>query len=163
MKKQTKETLDNFYRKEDPWKYKTNTDDLKRKELILREIKSLNTHFERALDLGAGEAWITKDLSADKIYGYEISDVAANRFPDNVERVLELDGKYDLILLCGVLYPEYKAGELMDMVMKHANGYIITCHIKKAEINNLPFQIKEYEFKYRQYTERIAIYDFRNS
>ena len=36
---QSKEQLNNFYRKEDPWDYKTTPDDISRKEKILNMIK----------------------------------------------------------------------------------------------------------------------------
>ena len=166
---QTKEQLEKFYRKPDPWGYQTNVADVNRKNIVLQEVNNLVAEhgiFETALDLGAGEGWITANLPAKKIYGYEISDLAAKRFPKNVERINEeeLEGKkFGLILACGVLYRQYQVGWMLDTIMKCASGFVITCNIKSWEVNNLPFLIKTYEFPYRNYVERFAIYDFRSS
>src|SRR3990172_9100655 len=97
---QDKSSLDNFYQNEDPWGYKTNSEDAKRKQIIIDTLKKYGT-FSKAIDVGAGEGWITADLPASEFFGFEISDVAASRFPANVNRVTEY-GQYDLITACGV-------------------------------------------------------------
>ena len=81
--------IENWYKKEDPWGYKTNPNDLARKSEIIHSLLSLNIKFNRALDIGCGEGWITKDLPAKEIDGIEISNNATNidRFPNNVNRI----------------------------------------------------------------------------
>jgi len=168
MSDREKRKLDKFYQKADPWEYETNPHDKKRKEIILKELKKYtNIHnFFKALDIGAGEGWLTKDLPAHKIYGYEISDVASSRFPKNVERIKDEDlvgKKFDLIIATGVFYKQFDFKKMLDMVMKHASGIVLTCNISDWEINDLPFKVKEFDFKYRQYVEHLAIYDFNTS
>lgn len=163
-----KEKLEKFYTKNDPWGYETNPEDKKRKEIILKELgKYTPDHgFKRVLDIGAGEGWLTKDLPGHEIYGYEISDKAASRFPDNVKRIKDedlKDQKFDLIIATGVFYKQYDYKKMLDMIMKYANGIVLTCNIKDWEINDLPFKTSEMYFPYRQYVEHLAIYDFFTS
>lgn len=170
--KNTKEQLEKFYAKKDPWNYKITPDDQLRQDIILEWIanwrlrKALDKGgffpepFDRALDIGAGEGWITNFLPADEIHGYEISDKAASRFPENVKRVTEIKGKYDLIIATGVLYKQYDYRWILDTIKKHANGLVLTCNIHNWEKNDLPNMIKDDLFIYRKYIERIAIYDF---
>ena len=96
---QTKEELENWYNNPDPWLYEATPDDKKRKDLIL----SLLDHYDTALDIGCGEGFITKDIPANKIYGIELSDNASSRLPNNVNRLLKPEGKYDLVMTTGTL------------------------------------------------------------
>lgn len=166
---QTKDQLEDFYKKADPWGYQTNIADVNRKNIILQETNDLAAKhgiFNTALDIGAGEGWITSGLPSKNIYGYELSDLAASRFPDNVKRMTkeEISGqKFDLIIATGVLYKQYDYRWILNTIMKRAGGFVVSCNIKNLEINDLPFRIKTYEFPYRQYIERLSIYDFRPS
>lgn len=101
---QTKEELDNWYRYPDPWAYETTQDDLDRKQKI---IDLLSTRYQRAIDIGCGEGFVTRDLPAIEIHGIEISDLAASRLPWNVKRVHEPEGIYDLVMTTGTLYTQY--------------------------------------------------------
>lgn len=152
----TKEDLEQFYKQEDPWDYQTTEDDQKRKDIILSYLKPA----KRALDIGCGEGWITKDLPAKEIHGIELSDNAASRFPENVIRVSEPEGDYDLITAMGVMYKEYDNDLFHKWILDHASGLVLTCNIKGLEINYLPDPITEFEFPYREYIEVLRIYDF---
>ena len=118
-----------------------------------------NSIYENALEIGAGEGWITKDLPAKNVYGYEISDLAKSRWP---EKVLDFDPnlKYDLIIAPGVLYPQYDYMSFIDMIKKHSCGIVITINILNWEVNNLSGQIYDLEFPYRQYIEKLRVYDY---
>ena len=88
---QSKDEIEKEYQTPDPWGFQTHPDDAARKQIILNALTlgaNKPMRFKRALDIGAGEGWITKDLPADEIFGFEISDTAASRFPANVKRVL---------------------------------------------------------------------------
>ena len=98
---QSKEELEEWYKTPDPWAYQITEDDAKRKEIIL---EMLPYNYQRALDIGCGEGFITANLPAADIHGIEISDTAASRFPWNVKRVLEPVGVYDLVITTGTLY-----------------------------------------------------------
>ena len=83
---QNKNDLEKIYSKKDPWGFKNNEFDLERKKIILEKSSYFcNTILNRkryfnALELGAGEGWITEDLPAENLYGHELSDLAKSRF-----------------------------------------------------------------------------------
>ena len=101
---QTKEELEHWYAVPDPWLYKQTPDDEERKNLIL---DFLPLKYQRALDIGCGEGFVTTDLPAIEIHGIEISDNAARRLPWNVKRVHSPEGLYDLVMTTGTLYQQY--------------------------------------------------------
>lgn len=162
---QTKEELDKSYETKDPWGYQTNPEDLKRKHYIISTAIMFidwdgGGEFIRALDVGCGEGWITKDLPAVDIYGYEISDVAASRFPKNVKRATDFTSKYDLILATGVLYPHYDAHTLHAAIQHMATNIVITSHIKgwgalDGGFGTLVFKA---EFPYREFVQELKVW-----
>lgn len=158
---QTKQDLEDWWLTEDAWRYETTPDDAVRKQHILNAI---NPHapFKRALDIGAGEGFITRDLPAKKIEAIEISDNAAKRLPENVKRVVNPSGEYDLIVCTGMLYDQYDHNTFLSWIRSHIapGGVIVTCNIKDWEINSLPseHQKHEYEFPYRTYTQKLRVY-----
>lgn len=153
---QSKQELEKWYEKADPWGYEKNPDDIERKKIILDH---LDGTYQKALDIGCGEGWITKDLPATEIYGLELSDNAAERFPEGVKRVLEPEGKYDLIITTGTLYRQYDYRRILEWIKEHASGIVLTCNIASWEINDLGEAFLEVNFPYRNYKERLALYD----
>lgn len=166
---QTKKEIEKEYEKEDPWGYKTNPEDLNRKDLILKFCNMFGP-YETCLDVGAGEGWITKDVPATKLYGHEISDLAAGRFPKNVERVFFPSDRYDLVLATGVLYAHYNYVEIINMIKRSAKSIVVTCNIKQWEIpgfrsmmENISKQILTAEFSYREWTQKMRVFRVFNS
>lgn len=167
---QSKESLERWWKTPDAWGYKINPDDADRKERILKACRKFAPEggYKKALDIGAGEGWITKDLPADEIWGYEISDTAASRWPEDVRRLKGLDylerGTFDLVTLCGVLYKQYDWSTMIVIAVAAAaaGAKVVTCNIKSWEKYHFLEDMKLYEeeFPYRQYTERLAIYGF---
>lgn len=155
---QDKLELENWYKYSDPWGYETNPDDLKRKAAILQAIPK--GKYRRALDIGCGEGWITKDLPAAEIHGIELSDNAAARLPSNVKRVSEPQGEYDLIICTGMLYKHYDYKQFTDWIKRAAKCIVITCNIKDWETNDLPAakQVMQSEFPYREFTQKLRVY-----
>jgi hypothetical protein len=160
---QSKEELEQWYLREDPWNYKNNPADLKRKaELImaLNEVNSFN-EYERALDIGAGEGFVTCSLPAKEIHGIEISDNAASRFPDNVKRVLApCMKKYDLVMTTGTLYTQYDHRQIKDWIVDCSTRHILVAGIRDWLIDyKFGNVIFEKEFQYREFTQRVIIYE----
>lgn len=151
----------------DHWGYQTSQEDAKRKSWILKtlHIVTQGEPFKRALDIGAYEGWITGDLPAKEIYGFEVSDNAAARFPWNVLRELEPTGKYDLITATGVMYAHYDTKLFIDLINKHAGNIILLCNIKQWEVDLSGIQAKQLlslEFQYnpgdQQFTQKLRVY-----
>lgn len=153
---QSKEELENWYSTPDPWGYTQNPEDTKRKEIIL----SYLTEHKKALDIGAGEGWITKDIPAQIIHALEISDKASSRFPTNVTRVTTPDTDYDLIVACGVLYQQYDWQRMID-ILKTSKKTILTCNISDWELGleQLGKPDVEIYFPYRNYQEHLCVYN----
>lgn len=153
---QSKEELEKWWETKDAWGYETNPDDLFRKEQILSFLKT----YKRALDIGAGEGWITKDLPAKEIYALEISDNASKRLPKNVTGIKEPEGKYQLILLTGVLYKQYNHVEMANIAKKHGCRHILVAGIDNWLIDyDFGKKIKETVFPYREYKQRVMLYE----
>ena len=155
--------LEKKYRTEDPWGYQTNPEDFKRKALILSALESLGIKFEKALDIGCGEGWITKDLPAEKIYGFDLSKTAMSRLPENIIRLNRIKGKYDLVIVTGVLYKGYNCAWIFKQIKRTSAHILLICNIKHREKHIFKNPIYETLFKYRQYTERLAIYDLSSA
>lgn len=158
---QSKQELEEWYSVPDPWNYTKNQDDNARKAKILASIQSY-TPYERAIDIGCGEGWITQHLPARTLHGIELSDTAAARFPANVTRVHAPDGKYDLVCTMGTLYKQYDNKQIYNWITDCASRHILIAGIKDWLI---PYEfgvlIHEQEYKYREYTQLLRIYETR--
>jgi len=165
MRLDTKEYLEGRYAERDPWGYQKNPADLYRRKKIVEVATDYGPEFDRALDVGAGEGWITQKLPAKEIHGYEIADNAAERFPSNVTRVTEPVGKYDLVLASAVFYKHYDYELMHRLVLDHACGIVVTCHLEEHEIP-LPERYREIvnrRFRYMDKTDIVRVYDFRRN
>jgi len=158
---QPKQEIEDSYKTPDPWQYQTTPDDVLRKNYLLG-IVNLFGPYHRALDIGAGEGWITQDLPAKSIFGYEISDNAAARFPANVSRVLVPEGKYDLVIATGVMYGHYDWVGFLRILNEHSSRIIITSNIKPWEVNFPPSVVGtpvfEAEFPYREWQQKVRVW-----
>jgi hypothetical protein len=157
---QSREELEDWYKTPDPWGFQTHPNDADRKARILAAMKRPGPKYKRALDVGCGEGWITKDLPATLIHGLELSRTARARIPKPVVAIEEPDGKYDLILVSGVLYRQFDYESIHRMVANHAakGATVVTCHIKDWEMP-LPGEAEHVEeFPYREYTEVLRRY-----
>ena len=154
---QSKEELENWYRFPDPWAYETTKDDLDRKQKI---IDILPLRYQRAIDIGCGEGFVTRDLPAIEIHGIEISDLAAERLPWNVKRVTEPEGLYDLVMTTGTLYPQYNHEQIVNWIKNCSCRHILIGGIKDWL---MPYSfgnvIQKIEFPYREFTQSVVLYE----
>lgn len=151
--------INKFYTKPDPWGFQHHKDDEQRKKEILAQVKH---RYDRALDLGCGEGWITKDIDAKEIHGYDLSTIACDRCPDNVHVVRKPFGHYDLILACGVMYKHYDWQLFMDIIKECGMGTVITCNIEQWEVDEIKHIGKEVftkSFPYREYNQRLRVFE----
>ena len=166
-KKQDLEEIKRSYKKPDPWGFKTNPEDSKRRSKIINAInEAFPGGFRRALDIGCGEGFISTKLPAREIHGFELSDDAASRLPDNVKRVLAPEGKYDLVVATGIMYPHYEWEKFLEMVDKSASMVIVFCNIADWEIPQLGQKYGKnqkvmLEFPYRAWKQRLRIIELK--
>jgi len=149
------------YRTPDPWGFKTHPDDARRKDLIINALSGRK--FQRALDYGCGEGWITADLPADELFGWDIVPEAMARFPENVQ-IWDCDSTepFDLVVATGVLYPWYGGASAVEKIRSIASNFILTCHMAEPEIPEvarLGTQIHCEFFAYRGMNEVLRIFE----
>ena len=168
---QTKSDLEDWYIQADPWAYKNNAEDIKRKAYIIGichmlagTIEGDLSPFNTALDVCCGEGWITADLPAFMVYGYELADKAANRFPLLVTRLTDDDSeKMQLVTAMGCLYKHYDTEKITSVINKHAEKFILTCNIQEWEAPEaidkiVGKQIFEATFPYREFTQKLRVF-----
>ena len=157
---QTKSDLDKFYSTPDPWGYERSRDDKVRKQWIQVVFNGLDKYFDRGLDIGAGEGFITEVLPTKNIEFIELSDVAAKRNPWG-KRITRPTGKYGVIMATGVLYEQYDYENMRYLIDRHASDYVLLCHYDKAgEAHDVwdKEQVVYAEFPYRDGKQVLRLY-----
>ncbi len=166
--------LENWYKQDDPWKYENNSDDLNRKNILLSEIPVKD--YRNVLDIGCGQGFITRDLPGKNILGVDISLEAINKarlyqsqrinflHSSIFELQNKLTDKYDLIIITGVLYPQYIGNSynliytVLDKLLDKS-GVLVSVHIEDWYKLRFPYlMLKEYFYKYRDFTHRLEVY-----
>ena len=166
MRMQTKEELELWYRKPDPWGYKSNPDDHYRRDAILDALRPFG-QFTNALDIGCGEGFITKDLPAGKLYGIDISETAIKRLPPTVRGIDETFAltmpKFDLVITTGTLYWQYDHLKIAELVKKMAGRIVLVSGIKDWLVDyDFGEILSSRTFIYRQYEQKLTVYQVRN-
>lgn len=154
------EEIERNYEQPDPWGYQTNEDDQKRKRTII-EVATFFGPYQRCLDIGAGEGWITKDYPAKELHGYEYSNNAAARFPETVKRVVVPIGKYDLVCATGVMYGHYNWPFFMQLIKDHSSKYVLVSSIDAWElpcVNDIGKEIYRTQYDYREWKQRTRMF-----
>lgn len=158
---QTQNEIEDWYKTPDPWGYETNPDDQARKAAILKACSGKG--YKRALDIGAGEGFITRDLQAEEVHAIEWSDTARRRIPLPVLAVTEPHGKYDLVLATGVLYGHYEIESILQTIRDHASHVLVIAGIKDwLVLDRIPEHFKitrREEFPYREYKQIVIRYE----
>lgn len=138
---QSKADLEESYKVPDQWGYKTRMADHDRRHYISTIAKMFLTEhyaYRRALDVAAGEGFVTEILPAAYLYGFDISDVAMTRFPQNVKKFIPGDHaeqSFDLVIATGCLYSHYDWQSMVDMALKFVSptGIILTSNVSAWE------------------------------
>lgn len=153
---QSKDELEKWYSVSDRWGYFHEPDDTIR----LKNILMMLDEYDSAIDIGCGEGFVTRHLPAKTIYGLDISENAMNRLPDNVIPLKEPNGKHDLVISTGTLYPQYNHKQIYDWIIESAKKHILIAGIQEWLI---PYDfgnaLRIADFKYRDYTQVITLYD----
>ena len=176
---QAPEELDSFYAENDPWKYYEHPDDIRRRIELLSVLPRIP--FRRTLDIGCGNGFVTFSLPGDEIVGVDISHKATewakeavssqphpHRFRFQCASLLESDilalGTFDLIVITGVLYPQY-LGKATAVARYNIHqllaprGVVASCHIREWARVRLPYSILDMSlYPYREFTHQLEIY-----
>lgn len=154
---QTKQELENWYSESDRWGYFNEPDD----DIRLNNILRILDYYDSCIDIGCGEGFVTRHLPCKNIYGLDISENAMSRLPSNVSILKEPNGKHDLVVSTGTLYQQYNHKQIYDWIIQSAKHHILIGGIKEWLID-YPFgvKLKEVEFKYRTFTQKITLYKY---
>jgi 2-polyprenyl-3-methyl-5-hydroxy-6-metoxy-1,4-benzoquinol methylase len=165
--------LEQWNDNEDPWGYNNNFHDDLRKITLLDQIPKRD--YENVLDIGCGQGFITNNLPGKNVYGVDISETAikfarkSNTKVDySVGSIFEIDKlveiKFDLIIITGVLYPQYIGNSssliylLIDKILR-PNGILISVHINEWYSSQFPYlKINQLYYDYREFTHNLEIY-----
>ncbi len=174
---QSADELNQHYSAEDPWEYESNPHDAVRIQRFKRLIAG--RRFRRALDIGCGNGFLTREIPAAEVMGIDLStaaiEIARSKLPDprfQFDSLSVFDahsrtlGQFDLVVITGVLYPQYIGGayRLIDANLRSLlcpGGRLIHCHIfewlRYTPTLNL---LSRETYQYRDYThvleERVA-------
>lgn len=171
--------LEKWYSKKDPWNYETSPDDIKRRDILLSEIPQ--RLYKNVLDIGCGHGFVTRKLPGQNITGVDISKKAIQQAKkikkDDNQRVGYITGsiydlekifgdkkQFDLIIITGVLYPQYIGNSLTLIYMiinklLASGGILVSVHIDEWYSAAFPyFLIKEQFYPYRHYNHRLEVY-----
>ncbi|MBU0647695.1 class I SAM-dependent methyltransferase [Patescibacteria group bacterium] len=170
---QSKAELEDFFKQHDPWGYEENKDDARRKDVLLSEIP--DREYNKVLDIGCGHGFITRDLPGKNIVGVDISDNAVKQAgkyandrigfmqADVFELNDKLPDKFDLIVITGVLYPQYIGNSvnlvylIIDKLLK-PDGILVSVHIDEWYQARFPYLLlKQYFYDYREYSHRLEV------
>ncbi|MEA2195447.1 MAG: hypothetical protein QOG42_1881 [Solirubrobacteraceae bacterium] len=176
---QSQEELDRFYERDaDPWRYDDTPDDAARVARLLAALPSLP--YERTLDIGCGNGFVTARLPGREIVGVDLSQKAivhaTQRVPSSEGRsfrflarsLFELHpdelGTFDLVVITGVLYPQYigRASSVATESIRRLlrPGAIVACaHIDDWTAHRLPFTTLAMSVdRYREFFHRLEIF-----
>jgi len=171
----SKQDLDAWYAQPDPWGYATHPDDSLRMARFLASLPG--RQYQRAIDIGCGNGFLTRAIPADTVLGVDVSEKAIAYATDSVRKPnvrfeaaslfdLSADrlGPFDLIVVTGLLYPEYVGSSyhLAERVLRdlaRPGGVVISCHIAEWRRRSLPFSLlRKTLYRYREYTHCLEVF-----
>ena len=171
---QSRHELEDWHSAQDPWEYEQHPDDQLRKSILLSELPQRS--YRRTLDIGCGQGFLTRDLPGESVLGIDISEEAVikarkwkNERIDFTQASLfelpdKVDDSFDLVIITGVLYPQY-IGRALSLVyniidgLLVEDGILVSVHIDEWYSARFPYLIlKEHFYSYREYTHRLEIY-----
>lgn len=156
---QSKQELEEWYSQPDRWGYFKNTEDAKRLKYILLALSQGKNQYNRAIDIGCGEGFVTQHLPATQIHGLDLSDHALTRLPSNVLPVSKPDGKYDLVVSTGTLYAHYDHEAMHQLILNAASEYILIGGIDEWLLpKHFGKEIYTFSFNYREFTQKLTLY-----
>lgn len=171
---QSANELDAWHHSDDPWNYESTPDDRLRKSILLSELPQRN--YRNVLDIGCGQGFLTRDLPGVSVTGIDISNEAIHKAKGLQSDRLsfqqaslfdfpgKLDGPFDLVVITGVLYPQY-VGRALNLVYHIVDnlliegGILVSVHIDSWYRARFPYlMLKEHFYPYREYTHRLEVY-----
>jgi SAM-dependent methyltransferase len=171
---QALDALEAWHESADPWQYESHPDDAKRRDILLSELPRAD--YPRVLDIGCGQGFVTRMLPGRSVLGIDVSAGAiahAKAFADErldflecglLEAPRKLDRQFELVVITGVLYPQY-IGNSLQVVYRIVDrllapgGVLASVHIDAWYRARFPYlMLREHRYPYREYVHRLEIY-----
>lgn len=175
---QTREELEALYELEDPWSCDATPDDDARVARLLSALPLRPPG--RTLDVGCGNGFVTARLPGREIVGVDLSRNAVaharrrvhskpGRFVTFLARsIFELRpedlGQFDLVVITGVLYPQYvgRGFSVVTEVVQSlvaADAIVVSVHIDEWHAHRLPFTTLSISVDpYREFFHRLEVF-----
>jgi SAM-dependent methyltransferase len=171
--------LDDFWKKEDPWGYRVHPHDRIRVGELLAALPRRT--YERVLDIGCGDGFLTFELPGNQVRGLDLSKEAirwaterakarpdAARFTFAAASIFDLGqldlGTFDLIVITGVLYPQYIAGGFAAIEatidgLLAPGGVLASVHIGDwYRVGFGLMRLSQHRYAYREYEHVLEVY-----
>lgn len=176
---QSREELERLYDGDaDPWRYEETPDDAARVARLLAALPALP--YERTLDIGCGNGFVTAHLPGRELVGVDLSENAVahatRRVPSSDRRsvrflarsLFELHadelGRFDLVVITGVLYPQYIGGasSVATQIVRgllRPGAIVASVHIDEWNAHRLPFTTLALSIdRYREFFHRLEVF-----
>lgn len=159
--------IEAHYNKPDPWAYQTSPQDQRRRENLYHAVRIFGP-YQRLLDVGAGEGWITAGYPVPVRHGLELSNQAAARFPAGVTHVVVPEGRYDLVACTGIFYGHYNWPFFMEVIRRHASRHVLVCGVASWEhacVEQIGTPVYEERFPYwidgKEFQQRLRVFEVK--
>lgn len=176
---QKPEELDAFYADPDPWGYRSNVDDDRRRMELMSVLPRRN--YARCLDIGCGNGFVTFYLPGEEVVGIDLSQKAIQWASERAaeqprperfrfeamslfDPALKGLGRFDLVVVTGVLYEQYigKGKSVVRALVDDAleeGGVLVSCHIRDWAPLRFPYSLLDMTmYPYREYTHQLEVY-----
>ena len=176
---QNGDELNAFYADADPWGYRRHPDDERRRLELLSVLP--RRHYDRSLDIGCGNGFITFSLPGAEVVGIDISSKAIDwarssaqgeprpeRFRFESRSLFEPEvralGRFDLVVITGVLYEQYigRGASVVRCLVDDLlvdGGILASCHIREWSSSRFPYSLLDTTlYPYRDYTHQLEVF-----
>ena len=171
------EEIEKWFEKTDPWGYEDHPSDQQRRALLLSVLPKKS--YRKILDIGCGDGFITSRLPGEEVIGVDISENAIQQARDKYKKLSHIsfetaslfelpesgwDQTFDLIVLTGVLYPQYTAeGDMLAFTiiddLLEPGGHLVSGHIDEWYRFRFPYLTLHREYySYREYSHVLEVY-----
>ncbi len=177
MSLQPLDEIERWWERPDPWEYEDNPDDINRRAMLLSVLPA--RQYQSVLDIGCGNGFVTERLPGKRIIGIDVSENAlshARKRCKNQKHIkfmqhslfdlphLGWEDAFDLVIITGVLYPQYIGKSemltylIVDSLLK-INGNLVSCHIDDWYTCRFPYitLCREY-YPYKIYNHILEVY-----
>ena len=123
----------------------------------------LDKNYDKALDIGSADGFITKHLPAKIISAIEIDENLRSKLPATIIPVKDPVGTYDLVICTSVLYEEHDHRSVYKTILQSSCKHILIEGEKDLLINyDFGNEVKSIEFEVDSKIHKVSLYEILN-